>query len=278
MKLKEVFIFSLIITLCLNVLISQESENQSQEQKNISAIELIALIPTTFKIGDVQFDIRVKNNYNKTLENLMAFVTGNGFSTYEVIGIDLLEPQEKNNIIVFGNFKESGNITLMIKIDKNIFYRNVTVIDDKEENEENMMKQKIETLNNLSQQLFDLKQRYYKLELEYNNKKSNNYEVSDVNLEPIKKYIEEIELDINNENIKNAKAKLSIANEIYTEEKNKLENAKQKSFILILKDYAFIFSTIAGALVTFFVLSELLKKKSEGLIKNIKKIKKKKYK
>ena len=57
-----------------------------------------------------------------------------------------------------------------------------------------------------------------------------------------------------------------MAFEEYETQKNKLDNVKPKSIINRIRENALIFSTIAGALITFFTLYELLKRKSENVV------------
>jgi hypothetical protein len=256
---------------------SNENTTETNNETNktiplIEKIELLDIIPKNFNIGDAQFNIRIQNNHAEALNNLVPIISGKGFSAYEVIPIDSIKPGEKDYLIISGNFKESGAITLTIKISEEIFYQDVFVenpdekINTEEENE------KKEVLSNLSSQLLDLKQKYSQLESEYFDKKDNDYDLSKVNIDDLKSYIRNIEMDIFNEDIKNSIAKISIAYESYEDQKKKLENSKQKSSISKLKEYSLIFSTIAGAFITLFALSELLKNKSKKVVVTFRKV------
>lgn len=148
-------------------LTANETSPPNQPATEKSAIEIISFIPQTFKIGDVQFNIKIKNNRNETLNNIIALISGKEFSTYDITPIDSLEENQRDYILVSGNFKESGNITLTIKINEQTFYQNISVINENQADIDEKLKQqqdKIDTLNNLSQQLQDLKQRYSQLE------------------------------------------------------------------------------------------------------------------
>ena len=261
--------------LILPIVFSQEVlQNSTTDNSGIYAppITIIGFIQKIFKIGDEQFNIKVQNNKNESLNNLIALVSGKGYSTYDMIHIDNLGPGEKDYIIVMGNFKESGNITLTIKINNDVFYQDIVIIGlgQKDiEGQARLEKDKIDTLNNLSNQLLDLKQKYSELETDYYNKK-DDYDLSKASLTDFKKYVSDIEIDIINENIKDAKAKVQLANDAYTEQKKKLSEAQSISTVTKLKNNALVFSTIAGALITFFALYELLKRKSENVVGTIK--------
>lgn len=55
--------------------------------------------------------------------------------------------------------------------------------------------------------------------------------------------------------------------------KNKLDSAETISILTRLKENAVFFSAIAGAIITFFALSELLRRKGEGIVQNMHKSK-----
>ena len=233
---------------------------------------ILDFIPKNFKTGDVQFNIKIQNNHSIVLNNIVPIISGKGFSTYNVVPIASLQPGEKDYVIVSGNFKESGTITLTIKIGEEIFYQDLIVEDIVEKELEKEKEDKKGILTNLSLQLLDLKQKYYQLESNYFDKKDRDYDLSNVNLDEIKSYIQDIEIDLINEDIKGSTAKIKLAYESYENQKKKLEISKQKSSLYKLKDYSLIFSTIAGAMITFFALSELLKKKSKKVVGTIKKV------
>ncbi|VVB77795.1 Uncharacterised protein [uncultured archaeon] len=245
-------------------------KNSSELNESVS---LIGIVPDTFKIGDVQLNIRVRNNEKESKTNLIAIVSGEGYSTYDIVPIDTLDFQARDYIIVTGNFKQPGNITLTIKIDNNVFYQNVTVLSQSKEDLEEQQRveaEKQETLANLSSQLSDLKDKYSNLESDYYDKKDNNYDVSKVNLDQLKSYLRSIDSNLLNEDIKNAKANIKLANDEYNDQKAKVDSSTTKSILTRLKDNAIVFSAIAGAILTFFALSELLKRKGEHIVGRIK--------
>jgi hypothetical protein len=223
-------------------------------------------IPKQFKVGDVQFNIQLMNNGDYEINNLIAVVSGRGYSTYDVFPIESLGSGEKDYIFINGNFKETGNITLTIRIRGDIFYQNVSVVSDENLDEKQKAdEQRKEILLNLSNDLQDLEQKYNSLEDEISNKSDNNYDVSKVNLDDLKKILRDAQLDILTESIGEARINLNLGQQEYSDQKNSLDRASKIPLIQRTKDYAVVFSAIAGALIMFFTLSELLRRQGESV-------------
>lgn len=242
---------------------------------SVSDIEIVKFFPKEVKIGDVQFNIQIKNNIDHTFENLNAFISGPGFSTYEIIPIEILEPYEKDYIFVDGNMRESGEINLTIRIEKYTFYQKVSVFDVREFNDSEEEK-KLQKLDELLKQLENLKKNYTSLELEISEKKDNNYDVSKINLDDLKRYLRNAESYIITEDIEQAEINLKFALEEYEYQKTRTDNAKVIPTIDRLKETALIFSAIFGSVLAFFALSELLKRKSENVFHGVVNLVKKK--
>ncbi|MFA5259164.1 MAG: hypothetical protein WC979_06660 [Candidatus Pacearchaeota archaeon] len=247
---------------------SNISEITNTSVPNIS-ISLINIIPRSFNLGDTQISIRVQNNDQVAKKNLAALVSGKGFATYDVIPIDILAPGERDYILLLGNFREAGNLTLTIRIDDNVFKEEVSVIDQYLIEQQNQEAENKQILANLSVEFLILKQNYTFLENYYYAKKEDNYDVSKVSLDQLKIYIRAVDSSILNEDIKNAKSNLKLASDEYVDQKTKLDSATTISIITRFKENAVFFSAIAGAIITFFALSELLKRKSENLVQTI---------
>lgn len=260
----------IIILAGLNGIISQEI-NLTNEENNLASIssgEIIIknFIPKQFKIGDVQFNIQVLNNANYTLNNIISLVSGEGYSTYDVTPIESLESREKDYIFVNGNFRKAGNITLIIRINGDVFYQNVSVVSNEDMDEKQKAEeQRKAILLNLSASLQELEQKYNLLEDEISSKSEDNYDVSKINLDDLRRIIRDARLDILMENIGGAKINLNLAQQEYSDQKNNLSRAKKIPFIQRTKDFAIIFSAIAGALIMFFTLSELLRRQGENV-------------
>jgi len=244
-------------------IVSAEDQT-SEDSAELKGISLLNFFPIETNVGDVQFNIQVRNDGNETINNIIAFISGKGYSSNNIVAIDTLSPNEKSYIIVYGNLKEGGNITLTLRIDREIFYKNITVENPNEGAASNAEKEQ-EELGNISQQIEELKGKYASLELELSDKEDNNYVVSDISLDDLKKFLRNAEASILEEDLKNAKSNLKLAIEEYEYQKNKVDSVKPIPTINKVKDYALIFSAIAGSILAFFAIYELLIKKSINL-------------
>ncbi len=260
-------------------LTANESEVIQEQEKEIEEIIFKNFIPREFKLGDAQFSIQLQNNKNETITNLLALVSGKGFSTYEVAAIESLEPGEKGYILVSGNFKESGLINLTIKIAQKTFYQEVNILGESEEDvkkAENLLKQqevKKKVLADLSLQLEILKQNYSDMEAELAQKEKEGYDIKDTSLNELKKYIRETQASILGEHTEEARINIGLATEEFNTVESKLKNLEKLPFMKRFKEHLIIFSSIAGAIITFFALYELLKKKGKEAVTTIGSIK-----
>mgnify|MGYP001618214243 FL=1 len=121
-------------------------------------------------------------------------------------------------------------------------------------------------------ELNNLKENFSALEDELILKKED-YDVSIVNLNDLNTYIKNTQISILVKDVDGAKLNLDLALDEYKTQKNKLDNASEISWVKKAKENALIFSTIAGAIITLFALSELLKRKQENIVTKIKKYK-----
>jgi len=239
-------------------------------------ISMNNFIPKEFIVGDNQFNIQVQNKKVEEINNVVASISGKGFSTYDVIPINSLGPNEKGYILVTSNFKEAGKISLTIRIGSETFYQDVTVTNPADEQKVEDLKiaeeEKAALLANISEKLDTLKSDYTLLENDYSSKE-RKYDLSDVNLKDLKNYIRGLESNLIVKDVVSAQVNLKLATEEYNYQKEKLDNAKELPKLSKMKDNALIFSTIAGALIMIFTVYELLKKKSENIITRVKTIK-----
>jgi len=292
MNLKNILLFAVLI-ISINLVAAEDvplipNEEQTPiepttevvnttDNTTIEAPEEITFknfLPKEFKLGDAQFSIQVQNNKKEKIENVMAFVSGKGFSTYDVIPIEFLEVGEKGYILVNGNFKEPGEIELTIKVNPFVFLQTVTVLGESQkdlERAQELAKQEEErakVLSDLSIKLDALKQNYTGLENILAEKEKENYDIKPLsgNLEELKKDIKSAEAGILGENVEEAKVSIGLASEDYKNILSKIDELKKLPKIIKFKEYAVIFSAIAGAIITFFALYELLKKKSKAAV------------
>jgi len=245
--------------------------SESVNVTNVSSVilEIKNFLPSETKLGDVQLSINIQNVGDKELSNLYAFISGEGFSSYDVVPIDSLKPLEKSYILISGNFKKAGYINLTIKINQEVFYRTVKVLDDSI----GVSIYNAALASNLSAELFNLKNNYAALESDFQTKKSDGYDVSGVSLSDLKIMLRDAQTNLLSENLVQTKVKLDLAEEEYQIQLAKMGNLSKVSLAAKLKENALLFSTLAGAIITFFTLYELLKRKKEAVSEKIKSIK-----
>ena len=257
------------------------ASNETQQAQEIEEIIFKNFIPKEFKLGDAQFSIQIQNNKNEAVKNVLAYVSGKGFSTYDVTPVDTLESGEKGYILVNGNFKESGLINLTIKIDQKTFYQEINILGESEDDikkAEVLVRQQEEKkrqLKDLSSNLEILKSNYSDLEKQLAQKEDEGYNIKDINLEDLKKNIRDAQAGILGEHVEEAGVDIGLAGEELSSIENKMMNLKKLSAIKRFKENIILFSSIAGAIITFFALYELLKKKSKEATTRIETIKQK---
>jgi len=257
------------------------ASNETQQAQEIEEIIFKNFIPKEFKLGDAQFSIQIQNNKNEAVKNVLAYVSGKGFSTYDVTPVDTLESGEKGYILVNGNFKESGLINLTIKIDQKTFYQEINILGESEDDikkAEVLVRQQEEKkrqLKDLSSNLEILKSNYSDLEKQLAQKEDEGYNIKDINLEDLKKNIRDAQAGILGEHVEEARVDIGLTGEELSSIENKMMNLKKLSAIKRFKENIILFSSIAGAIITFFALYELLKKKSKEATTRIETIKQK---
>ena len=112
------------------------------------------------------------------------------------------------------------------------------------------------------------------LEKELETKKDENYDVSSVNLDDLKKLVRDAEAALIKGDSEQGEVSFTLALDEYKNQKIKIEEAKKikKSFTQILRENALLISTFAGSLIALFTLIEILKKKKESLYQKIKEV------
>lgn len=213
------------------------------------------ILPSTFKIGDAQFNIQIENKGNTTLENIIPLISGPGFFISNIIPIDVLSPNSIGYILVTGTFTHNGTIPLEIRIDNQRLSYNLTV------NSEYSPQVSDKIIIDLTSQLNELKQNYSLTEKLISNKADLGYDVSSISLSDTKKYLRDAESALLTSNINNARANLKLASDELNDQSTRLETVKKIPFFSKFKSNALAFSAVAGALVTIFAAYELLKKK-----------------
>ena len=235
-------------------------------------LEIVRLLPGMFNIGDVQFNIEVNNTGTESISNIAAYISGKGFSTYNIIPLRTLNPGETGYIIVMGNFKEQGNIVLNMIIHNFEFNYTVPVLGPSNADDSTGTlnpEEKQKHADELNVQLEALEEQYKLLEEEYYKKKRDNFDISGIDLADLKNSLRDTRTKMLTGDINIADASLNLAQKEYLYQKDKLENAVllKKSALDLLRNNAVLISSLAGAIIAIFTLFELLKQKTKILEK-----------
>lgn len=284
---RELIIISLLVLSFLVISVSALDANITDtnatsnltdtNQTNISVqaplphLLMKSINPSTFKLGDVQFNIQMYNQGNETLKNLVPLIQGPGFLTSNVIPIDELSPLSTGYILVVGHFDSAGTIPLTIKLNGQTFQQNLTITEQTiDQSTQSQLDQNL--LQNLTIKLGQLKQSYTSLDQALSSKKAD-YDTSAVSLTDAKKYLRDSESNILSEDTTKAQVSLKLAEEELADQNNKLNNAPAISSFTKIKSNLVAISAVAGALITLFAAYELLKKKSTTVVTKVQEVK-----
>ena len=243
--------------------------NQSNSLLNSKSgkIKIIGMNPINFEMGNVQFAVQIFNDKDARAENVIALITGEGYSTSSMNPIDSLDSGSKGYLLVYGNFAKSGMIALDLLVDNQHYFYNVSVREGDDKKADSSRKEELERF------LGTLKQNYTFAEKLFNEKQDSGFDVGKIHLDDSKKMIRNAESLLLTGKVVEAEAEISLANEELTDQVSKLEMAGKKSIVSKIKENAVVFSTIAGAIIAFFTLFELLKKKSSNVVNKVKEVK-----
>ena len=252
-----------------------ETQENTTEPVKVAKLTITNFIPKEFEIGDVQFNIEVKNTGDLDFKNLRAFISGEGFYTYNVLPIGQLNPKESAYMVVMGKFEKAGKINLSITLDQFLFSQSVNITDPNKASEEQKLEklrqeeEKQKALDSLTLVLEDLELNYTKLEKELYDKKEDKYDVSDITLKDLKDYLRKLRADITVGDLNQSKATLNVALDEFNYQKEKLANVKliKQPFMEIVRSNLLLISSLAASIITFFALFELLHKKKESIKK-----------
>jgi len=265
--------------------------NDTRENTNATVIispiqvtdfTLASFSPREVNMGDVQLNIQVQNTGTTELRNVIAFVAAKDFSTYDITPIDLLRPGEKSYVLVSGNFKRSGPLTLTIRINDKTFLQNIVVLDPNAEENAQKLKdigeqeaKRRQLLDEVSASFTELQSNYTMLEKDLQAKKEGKYNVAEVNLADLKTFLRNTQSSLVIGDADQAKASYTLALSEYNDQKARLDAAQpiKRSIMNVLQDNALVISTIAGAIIAIFTLFEVVKSKKDALYKKIKEVK-----
>lgn len=267
----------------INITTNETIINETSSVEAKANYNLTSFTPKEFKVGDVQFNIQVQNTGNTELKNLMAFISGKGLSSYDITPIDVLKPGEKSYILMTGNLREEGDIPITIRINDKTFTQVIKVIDPNSGVNNAALKamQEKETGKKaavaiLSQQFEELNKNYTSLDQDYFNKKKENYDLSGISLEDLKKFLRNAQSSIIAVDSEQANISLTLAFNEYNYQKNKLDQAQkiETSFLDAIKNNVGLLSAIATGIITLFGFYEFVMKKKDTVSEKLKSIKK----
>ncbi|MDO8642288.1 MAG: hypothetical protein Q7R76_01705 [Candidatus Woesearchaeota archaeon] len=246
-----------------------------EEPEEIIDFELVNVTPDDAQTGDVLLKIMIKNSGNTKLENLVPVVVARGFSTYDTIPLKSLTPFRVGELFVSGHIADAGDILLTIKINDKIFYDTIKVIEKESVSAQERLATEVareKEIGNFTAQVAALKTNYDALEQEVREKKKG-YDLSDIKLDDLKKYLLAADAAAVNRDLEKLKTNVIQARGEYVDQKERLAAAQKKSFMSVIRDNIIFISAIAGGIVTIFAGYELLKKKQQGIVEKIKEIK-----
>lgn len=236
--------------------------------------DLINVTPDEAQKGDVLLKIVIKNTGNTLLSNSVPVVVGRGFSTYDTVPLTELKPGKKGDIFVSGTFAEAGDILLTVKLNDHIFYDRIHISSAEPDAAalERAAKIREALLKNLTAEIQALKTSYDELEQEVRSKKKG-YDLSEVKLDELKKYLLNAEAAAAGGEIEKVRPSLVQAQGEYADQRQRLDAAQKKPFLSIIRDNIVVVSAIIGGILTIFTGYEFFKKKQQVVVEKFKEIK-----
>ncbi len=240
----------------------------------VSRFEIVEIQPKAAAKGDVLLSVKLKNNGNVLLQNLIPILVAKGFSAYDVVPIKALEPGTDAISYISGEFSAAGNILLTLKINDELFYDKIVIEDIKAADTE---QKKLEetaiaaNLDALNAQFEDLKDKYKELEIGIIAKR-NDYELTDVKLDDMKRYLLDAQINILSGSLQKANVSLMLALTEYNDQRFKLDHAPVRPFLQKIKDNLLLISGIATAIITMISFYELMKKKKQDIVQTVKSV------
>lgn len=230
---------------------------------------VLKLVPDMFRAGDMQFSILFLNNGSAPFSTSSVGLTYPGFASYSVSVLDELGPGAKGFVLVSGKFEQEGSGNMTIQVGAISFVVPLVVSAGAKGivSSESLLDAH---LSNVSAQLREVKQRYALLEQELATKRKEGYALGGISLDDAKVYLRDAEAALIRREPLEAQAGLALAEDELGLRSLQLSVVEKKSLLDTLKENAVLFSTLGGALVMFFTLYELLKKKSAVAVETVK--------
>jgi len=206
-----------------------------------------------------------------TILNSLPFNAANKFSA------SLIHDGEKHLLLFFGAPDIFIGHSTLSSMERDAALKEISFLAESGELIVGVATKEVEKkalVSGLLVQLNDLKANFTMLEKELETKKDENYDVSSVNLDDLKKLVRDAEAALIKGDSEQGEVSFTLALDEYKNQKIKIEEAKKikKSFTQILRENALLISTFAGSLIALFTLIEILKKKKESLYQKIKEV------
>lgn len=230
---------------------------------------VVKVVPELLRTGDVQFSILFVNNGTAPFYTSTVGLVYPGFASYSVSVLDELAPGAKGFVLVSGKFEEAGtgNLTVQVGSASFLFPIHIRPALVGIVNSAKVLQEQLEAV---SLELDEVKKRYALLEQERTTKVKERYAVSSILLDDAKDYLRDAEAALIRQEPLEARVALALVEDELALRSLQLSVVEKKSFLDTLKENAVLFSTLGGALVMFFTLYELLKKKSVGAVETVK--------
>ncbi|MBS3097387.1 hypothetical protein J4209_01180 [Candidatus Woesearchaeota archaeon] len=234
-------------------------DNKCHEEEFVctEALNIEKILPGTITTGVAQINVLIRNTGNVDLRNISIEFSGDGISTLEKLPIEMLVGGDKDYTFTKIGAAKAGVIDLVIKLYvnkdlKDTLVRQLTVL---EEEVINITNTTVEiNITAITERLDKLKEKYIRLEQDYQNKKLQDYYVDMAydNLKETDEYINEAQFYLVEGDYKKIELILTIIEDNFGNIENELENAKkeEKTIRDQIKTNVIYIGSIAAAIVS----------------------------
>ncbi|MBW3022871.1 hypothetical protein KY308_02110 [Candidatus Woesearchaeota archaeon] len=246
-------------------------------------LEVQKIVPRNLTIGENELTILVKNVYDLKLYSVGAEISGQGIRTLDVSEAEAIAPGEIGYVFLTVNATESGTKDVVMKFTAEASFQKISltyidkfaVLPSK-----NLPENKPETENisatQLSEELVQLKNQLKDYEMQYLEKKSEGYLVSEIYdlIKDVRDNLQSAQLALADNKYKDVQKYFILARSGLEDIDSGLQNVRktQKTFADKLKDNALLITTTSAAIAAILGLVERskVKKLKEKLEKRAK--------
>lgn len=294
MKGTTLFIFTLLISVVL--VDAQNATNQTQQNQTpqimctqsqcdsecvkcsdkschepgfrcVEELTLEKFFPTTVQYGVNQINIVLDNTGNVKLDDISAAISGDGITTLEQIPLERINVGDRDYVFAKINATKTGTIDIVIKVYvagnvKHKFAEQITVLEPAKQ-----VQNTTEQINvtKLTSTLDQLRQRYKTTEQEYQNKKSEGFDVDIVYDKLRSAYggIADTQSALFEGNYNKVKASIEIINDSLNDVDDQLKSATkiQETLSDKIRNNLLLIGSLAAALVSIFTAYKLVQEK-----------------